>query len=61
MFYSILTTAVLGMALSFQTTAGMVAIEPAADVVALEAPNPAALQDMASHLKANDVQWLFGD
>ena len=61
MFTSILATALLGTALSFQTASGMVALEPANDVVVLEAPNPAVVQDIASHLKASDVQRLFGD
>ena len=35
MFTSILATALLGTALSFQTASGMVALEPANDVVVL--------------------------
>ena len=61
MFTSILTTTLLGAALSFQTATGMVALEPANDVMVLQAPNPALVQDIASSLKASDVQRLFGE
>jgi len=61
MFTSIVTTAVLGIAMSFQTASGMVSIEQTAEVLAVQAPNPAVVQDVASHLKVGDVQWLFGN
>ena len=61
MLTAILTTAVMGMTLSFQTATGMVTLEPDSRVLAVEAPNPATIQDIASHLKASEVQWLFND